>query len=395
VHALVAAFAARDPYAWLRPGGALALASALGWGVGVGEREDVDPRRLDLARGCGHRPLREADRVTLRRVDWFREWVDHPLRDGYWSARTPAMPEDPPPALLVAGWGHAALGPQLADFAVLRERARAAGTPAPELLIGPWPDGEPRRRPFLPSGSGARGAVLRATLAFLARLHGEPARRAPVQVFVRGAGGWRESSDWPEPACEPTAFFLRGDGPANGRTGAGTLAHEAPGGDAASDAYRFDPCDPVPADAPGAECRWDVLCYTSESLSKPLVLAGPVRVALWAASSAALTDFTATLAALAADGTTQLLCQGVLRSAGDPGRVRRLELDLGATCVRLAPGERLRLTLSSSAFPRWDRPSHAGVEPGAAREEDCVPAQQTVFRDRERPSHVVLPVLRG
>ncbi len=394
VAALVAAFGARDPHALLRPGGTLALELALRWGVGIGEREPCDPRRLDLERGVVHRPLREADRVTRRRVDWFREWIDHPTRDAYWDARIPALPATPPPSLLVAGWRHPALAAQLADFSALRESALRSGAPAPELLVGPWPGGQPRwaRRtrsePFAES--------LRATLDFLARrLRGEPAERAPVRVFVRGAVAWREAPAWPLPDAEPTAFHLRSHGRANGRTGDGALAREAPEGSEPADAYAYDPCDPVLADDDAAECRNDVLCYTTAPFSIPITLGGPVRAVLFAASSVAVTDFNATLVALAADGTPHSLCEGVLRSRGVPGETRRLELDLGAACARVGAGERLRLAVSSSAFPRWDRPSHTDVEPGVAGENELAVAAQTLFHDRERPSHVWLPLLRS
>ena len=85
----------------------------------------------------------------------------------------------------------------------------------------------------------------------------------------------------------------------------------------------------------------------------------------------------------------------MLRSRAAPGATRRLELDLGAACASLQTGQRLRLAISSSDFPRWDRPSHTEVEPGVAAESEIAPAQQSVFHDRERPSHVLLPLLRG
>jgi uncharacterized protein len=396
VAALVAAFAARDPFALLRPGGALALELALRWGVGIGQREPHDPRRLELERGLGHRPLREADRVTLRRVDWYREWIDHPEHDAYWEARIPALPEAPPPALLIAGWRHPALVSQLADAAALRERALHGGTPAPELVIGPWPGGQPPRRQARRTRSRIDAESLRAALDFLARrLRGEPGERAPLRVFVRGAAVWREASAWPLPDAEASALHLRGGGRANGRTGDGALAREAPAEGEPADGFCYDPRDPVLADDAAAECRDDVLCYTTEKMQAACTLAGPVRLVLFAASSAALTDFTAALVALAADGTAQTLCDGVLRSQGVPGAARRLELDLGAVCARLEPGERLRLAVSSSAFPRWDRPSHSEVEPGLAADEQVASARQTVFHDRERPSHLLLSVLRS
>jgi len=395
VDALVAAFAARDPFTFLRPGGALALEMALRWGVGIGDREPSGARRLDLDHGLGHRPLREADRVTLHRVDWFREWIDHPLRDAYWEERIPAIPEAPPPSLLVTGWRHPTLAAQLEDHAALREHALRLGAPEPELVIGPWPGGQPPRREVRRTRSRAGAESLRAALDFFARrLRGEPAERAPVRVFVRGAAAWREAPAWPLPEAEPTAFHLRGGGRANGRTGDGALAREAPAGEEPADSYGYDPRDPVLADDDAAECRDDVLCYTTERIPEPWTLGGPVRVVLFAASSAAVTDFTATLVALAADGTPQTLCDGVLRSRGAPGQTRRIELDLGAACARLETGQRLRLAVSSSAFPRWDRPSHTDVEPGVAVEGEVAPARQTVFHDRERPSHLQLPLLR-
>jgi hypothetical protein len=256
VGALVAAFAARDPLALLRPGGALALELALRWGVGVGEREPHDPRRLDLGHGFEHRPLREADRVTLRQVDWFREWIEHPVRDAYWEARIPAFPEAPPPALLITGWRHPVLAAQLADFSALREQALRRGAPEPELMIGPWPGGQPPRREARRTHSRAGAESLRAALDFLTRrLRGEPAERAPVRVFVCGASAWREATAWPLPEARAEALHLRGEGRANGRTGDGTLSREAPAGEEPADGYEYDPRDPVIADDPAAECR--------------------------------------------------------------------------------------------------------------------------------------------
>jgi len=215
-----------------------------------------------------------------------------------------------------------------------------------------------------------------------------------VRVFVRGTAVWREAPGWPLPDAEGAAFHLRGGGRANGRTGDGALAREASAGEEPADGYGYDPRDPVRADDAAAECRNDVLCYTTQSVSEPWTLGGPVRVVLFAASSAAVTDFTASLVTLAPDGTAQTLCEGVLRGRGVPGETRRLELDLGAACARLEAGQRLRLAVSSSAFPRWDRPSHTDVEPGVAGEGELATARQSVFHDPERPSQVLLQLLR-
>jgi putative CocE/NonD family hydrolase len=386
VSALVAIFAARDPWTLLRPGGALALDLALRWGVGLGEREAVAPRRLDLERGLAHRPLREADRVTHRRVEWFRAWVDHPERDAFWRALAPALPEAPPPVLFVAGARHPALAGQLADLAALHARGGAR----PELVLGPWPGGQPRRARRTRSDPQAES--LRATLDFLARrFSGAPPPRAPVRVFVSGAGAWREAADWPPPEAAPTAFYLRAAEPPGAR--ARRLLRDAPAADEPPDAYACDPRDPVGSDDESAVHRDDVLCYRSAPLAEPLLLAGPVRAVLHVATSAAESDFTAGLAALAPTGAARLLCEGIARSRGASGAERRLEIDLAGVAASLEAGERLELRVSSSSFPRWDRPSHTDVAAGAAGEGELAPARQTVHHDRARPSHVLLPVV--
>jgi putative CocE/NonD family hydrolase len=394
VTALVSAFAARDPHALLRPGGALALELALRFGVGVGERayEAIAPQALE--RGCEHRPLREADRVTLRRVDWFREWIDHPKRDGYWAARTPALPDTPPAVLTITGWCHPALAAQLADHAELCARAKRSGAPEPELVVGPWPGGQPDWRRARRTRSEPRAETVRSVLDFLARRlrGGNPLSAAPVRVFVRGALAWYSETAWPLPGCAPAAWHLRGAGRANGRGGDGSLARDAPGPEEHADTFSYDPRDPVLTDDAGAACRDDVLCYTSERFSEPLLLGGPVRAQLFVASSAAESDFTAALLALDDAGAAHALCAGIVRSRGAEGVPRRIEVELGGACARLERGSRLRLEISSSCFPRWDRPSHTGVEAGAAGDGELAAARQTVFHDRARPSQLWLPL---
>jgi putative CocE/NonD family hydrolase len=393
VAALVAAFAARDPYALVRPGGALALELALRWGVGVGEREHTDPRRLALERGLRHRPLREADRVTSQRVDWFREWIDHPQRDAWWEARTPALPGAAPPTLLVSGWRNPTLPAQLADFEALDQQARRQGAPAPELVVGPWPGGRLPTRAARRTHSEPRAESLRVAIDFLARaFRGGPVGGA--RVFVSGAALWHRAPRWPLPEVQTAAYYLRGEGRANGCTGDGSLAREPASGAEPADEFTYDPRDPVPSDAAGvAAFRDDMLWYATQPLPQPLSIGGRVRVVLFVASSAAVTDFTATLFALDARGAPFALCEGVLRSRGEPGAIRRLEIELGAAGIRLDAGQRLSLAVSSSAFPRWDRPSHSNVEPGRAAEPDVAPARQTLLHDALHPSQLVVSLL--
>jgi hypothetical protein len=360
------------------------------------------------------RPLREADRVASCQTDWFRAWVDHPERDGFWEPLSPALPPKPPPTLLIAGCHHPALGAQLRDHAELCEAARKSGAPNPELLLGPWGAAALSRRERSRRGARISGA-LRPVLEFLDRhLRDAPHTGAPVRVYVRGADAWREAPSWPLPAAQQTAYHLRSDGGANGLDGDGRLSAE-PGPDDPPDRFVYDPADAVPSlggaalappagpvDQRAVECRGDVLCYTSDPLEADLELAGPARVVLFAASDAPDTDFTAKLVEVAEDGAAFNLCDGIVRCRRrdererewlEPGRIERLEIDLWATSCRVRVGRSLRLEISSSSFPRFDRNSNTRQEPATAGETQIAAARQTVYHDRERASRLVLQTL--
>ena len=154
------------------------------------------------------------------------------------------------------------------------------------------------------------------------------------------------------------------------------------------------------------ELRPDVLCYTSEPLERDLALAGPVRVVLYAASSSPDTDFSAKLVDVSPNGVALNLCEGIARArwrdrASEekdpnwliPGEPARLEIDLWSTACLVRAGHRVRVEISSSNFPRFDRNPNTRDDPAAAVPEAAQRAEQTVFHDAERASHALLPVL--
>jgi putative CocE/NonD family hydrolase len=413
IGAMVIGFHGRDPYASLYSGGALCLEAALHLAVGLGDQRRVPDRRLDLARGVEFRPVREADRVALRRADGFRSWTSHPWRDAYWSELSPALPARPPPTLLLAGWYDPALGPQLADYAELQRAAELEDAPAPELVVGPWAAGRD-------VGRGRNGRhrriVPRAVLSFLDRnLRGGSQRSAPVRAFVHGADAWREFPAWPPPGSEERIFHLRSEGRANGLVGDGELSPDAPADDEAPDSFLYDPEDPVrtlggfrigrwgPADQRPVEARADVLCYSTSPLAADIDVVGPVRLVLFAASNAPDTDFAAKLVDVAPDGRAAHRCEGIVRARRqDEGATpiwfeadapRRFEIDLWATSCRFRAGHRIRLEVTSSNFPRFDRNPNSRDEPETAGAEHFSAARQTVLHDAEHPSQLVLRVL--
>jgi putative CocE/NonD family hydrolase len=416
VAAMVIGFQGRDPYTRLYCGGALQLEGALRFGVGLGENAVVPQRSLDLARGVEFRPVCEADRVALRRTDCFREWTAHPRRDRYWRALAPQTPSSPPPTLLLGGWYDPALGAQLADYALLSSAAAVNGSPQPELVVGPWAGGRTVRSRRIDRKGRKRGAIPNAVLAFLDRSLRGGERHAPaVRTFVQGAGVWREFPTWPPADVEERVFYLRSEGRANSLVGDGALSPDAPATDEAPDHFVYDPEDPVrtlggflagewgAVDQRPVEARADVLCYNSAPLTADLDLAGPVHLSLFAGSNAPDTDFTAKLVDVCPDGRAENRCEGIVRARwqGDGESPiwfeadipRRFEIDLWATSCRFRAGHRIRLEVSSSNFPRFDRNSNTREQPETADPEQFSAARQTVFHDAKHPSQLVIRVL--
>ncbi|MEE8507898.1 MAG: CocE/NonD family hydrolase [Myxococcota bacterium] len=428
VRALVIGLGASDPYATFYSGGAFSLATALQWGVGIGDREQVPQREIDLERGLAYRPSREADRVALRQVDWYRDWVDHPRRDAFWDALRPALPPAPPPTLLLAGWYDIFLEAQLADHRALLDASRASGTAPPRLLIGPWSHG----RMGHPSWGRRRrrliGVAIRETLAFLDRQlrdadpstdAADAGQRDAVRFYVIGADRWRDETSWPISGSTPRALYLRSSESTRSDRGDGALSWQPPPESEPPDRFTHEPDRPVPSlggallgkaggafDQRPVEGRPDVLCYTSAALEEKIEIAGAVRLVLHAASTAEDADFTAKLVDVAPDGTALNLCDGIARQrwsgqADDalqpswlnPGEPARIEIELWATACVFRQGHRIRIEVSSSNFPRFDRNPQTREDPATAAAAAGCRAEQTVFHDAGRPSHVLLPVV--
>jgi putative CocE/NonD family hydrolase len=159
-----------------------------------------------------------------------------------------------------------------------------------------------------------------------------------------------------------------------------------------------------PLDQRPAEERPDTLVFSSAVLDEPMEVTGPLMLVLHAATDARDADFVGTLSDVDEEGTSRILAQGVLRArfreslektvAVEPGRAYELAIDLVATSNVFLPGHRMRLTVTSSSFPRFDRNAGTGAPPGEVQEDDLTVARQTVFHDSAHASHLVLPVIR-
>jgi uncharacterized protein len=361
---------------------------------------------------------------------YYDAWLAHPTRDAHWEALAPQdrLERVAAPALLIGGWHDVFLGGTLASYAALRRGAASAAARRPKLVIGPWAHGNlsgsfpERGYGFLSAylATDPTGLHLRWFDRHLRGIENGVDEEPPVRLFVMGADEWRDADDWPLPGTRYVPFHLHSGGSANTAGGDGALSTEPPG-DEPEDRYVYDPRDPVPTvggatflpglavsanagprDQAPLAGRADVLTYVTAPLERDVEAIGPVELVLHASSSALDTDFTGKLIDVHPDGRAELLTDGILRARCrdsladprplEPGRVYELRIDLGATANVFRAGHRIRLDVSSSNFPRFDRNTNTGGEIAAEGVDAAVEAENRVFHDAAHPSHLLLPV---
>ncbi len=365
---------------------------------------------------------------------FYDEWLSHPLHGDFWDALKidTHYSELDVASLNIGGWYDIFLGGTIRNYMGMRDEGKTARSRnGSHLLIGPWE--HMTNVTFSPVGDydpGVRswqtvfdidGATLRWYDRWLRDSDNGLDREPPVTIFVMGTNRWRKENTWPLERTRYVDYFLSSDGQANTLFGNGRLTRE-PGSDDRPDNFLYDPLDPVPTrggalccntqwaaagsfDHTDIETRADVLVYTSQVLTEPVEVTGPVKVILYASSSAIDTDFTAKLLDVSPCGDARNLTDGIIRARYrtstreehllEPGQIEAYEIDLWATSNVFLPGHQIRVEISSSNFPRFDRnPNHGGVIAEAGRE-DCIVAHQTVYHDTNYPSRIILPVVEG
>src|SRR3954447_4617279 len=297
----------------------------------------------------------------------------------------------------------------------------------PHLLVGPWTHssylGNAGQLDFGPAASGAvldgRGGLNGEHLRWYdATLKGDESAlggTAPVRLFVMGENRWRPYDTYPVPGARVEDWYLQ---PGGG-------LEPAPAPDSEPDSYVYDPANPVPTlggstmlaptlppgpfDQREIEARPDVLSYTSAPLQKPYAVLGAVSVTLFAASSAPDTDFIARLVDVQPDGPAFNVVDGIIRASTrdtypEPGVVRPAPpsplqpdtpysfcIDMWATGLTFLPGHRIRVDVTSSSHPRWDRNLNTGRS--AYDSAETAVARQRIFHDPDRPSRLILTVV--
>jgi putative CocE/NonD family hydrolase len=415
----------------------MALAEALRqFGRGAGDPQLLADLSAMLADPQPHlEALPPSHQPVLEKVwPWWSELLSHPRRDQFWQDLSvlDRAEQVTVPALHIGGWFDIFAANTARSFTELRSRAGTAeAREGQRLIIGPWDHLNstgiyPDRRFGLMADAITQDLTSEHLRFFDRWLRGraedgsgsEP--KPPVKIFVMGIDQWREEQDWPLPGTSYESWYLDGSGRANTATGDGRLGTDAPAG-TATDTYLYDPLRPVPtlggrimlpttANAAGAvdqraaEARDDVLCFTSAVLTEPLEVTGHVSLTLFASSSAPDTDFTGKLVDVFPDGRAIFLTDGILRARYrnslaepeplTPGEPYELGLDLSITSNVFLPGHRIRLEVSSSNFPRYDRNSNTGGVITDESANEVTVAVNRVLHGPAYPSRLILPVIR-
>ena len=436
-------------------GGALELGTAGNWQLSMGmdvlaRRHRGNPQafgqalyqlvhEIDTLASNGYTSLPLSEFAPLKHQEIapsFFESFKHPLERDHWIAKAQHIighhHEVTVPTLNIGGWYDIFLQDTITNFKIMREEGSTPEARQSKLLVGPWthggmvnPIGE------LNFGFVSGAALIDLKIDFVSLqlrwfdhwLKGSDTgmlSEAPIKLFVMGANVWRDEHEWPLARAVETRYYLHSDGHANGLRGDGSLTINIPGNvESNTDQYIYDPANPVPTrggallltpeyrpgpfDQRPVEEREDMLVYSSDVLTNDVEVTGPISVHLWAVSSAPDTDFVARLVDVHPDGYAQNLTDGIIRaryrnfahgekaSLVEPGQAYKYEIDLWSTSNLFKAGHRIRLDITSSSFPRWDRNPNTGHAFGADAE--LAVAHQTILHDSEHPSYVVLPIV--
>ena len=407
------------------PGGAFHLNVAATWGMRTRARTAQTIAFHNWTEAFHTLPLVEFATQAGDDVGFWRDWIEHSTDDEYWAKLNFRKQFDQisVPAFEMSGWFDLYAQHAFTNFNTLRERGTSPATRQSKLIVGPWPHHLSGCTCTGDIDFGAHSMVdledleLRWFDYWLKGKNNGILDDPPIRLFIMGINEWRDEHEWPLARTVWQKWYLHSAGAANTVLGDGQLATKAPG-DEPPDEYDYDPrypaqtlggnncCSPHivpwgPYDQRPVEMRNDVLCYTGPVLQEDLEVTGPIQMTLYATSDRPDTDWTAKLVDVSPSGYAMNLCDGIIRaryreSRSDPtpiqpGTVYEYTIDVGATGNVFRKGHRIRLEISSSNFPRFDRNPNTGHAIG--KDAELHTAHQTIHHSTAYPSHILLPVI--
>jgi uncharacterized protein len=418
---------------WLSHGGAFRLSFNYGWGVvrmpnrimlpQYWHTEKYAPDQLKYDRILRHLPLNDIDvQSGGNAVPHFRDWLKHQSYDQYWKSISDeeSFEKVKVPTHTSGGWFDIFVNATINGFTGMRrtggtEKARRES----KMIIGAWGHGPSQKFGDVDFGPVANRDLFERQLRWYNHyLKGEDNgidREPPVEIFYMGVNKWHYEKDWPIPGTEFKPYYLSG-AKANGSSGSGSLSASKPAA-AGADKYSYDPNNPVPTlggnnccgtptaagpkDQRPIESRNDVLVYTSEALGSALAIAGPVKMKLFAATDGRDTDWMVKLVDVHPNGFAMNVAEGILRARFrngldkmellEPNKVYEFDVEMAGTANVFQPGHKIRVDITSSNFPQFDRNPNTGEDLGVSAKVRI--AAQTVHHGGTQASHIVLPVV--
>src|ERR1051325_338613 len=364
--------------------------------------------------------------ATSSLAPYFRDWLSHERDDSYWQqwrvsdyySRMTVM------GLHAGGWHDLFLKGSIKNYTGLQKEAGTAEARANQrLIIGPWAHAPTSAEGKIGDVTFGKDAVLQYTSIALKwfdyslkGIKNEYASGAPVRLFIMGDNVWRDEQEFPLARTRYTKYYLHSTKGANSVTGDGMLSVTAPATET-KDQFDYDPQNPVrtiggrlccgqaippgPADQRPNESRSDVLVFSTPRLTEDTEVTGFITLELYVSTSPVDTAFTALLVDVDESGYARFLTDGIVRaryrestkqaSLITPGKIYRYTIDLWTTANVFKAGHRIRLNISSSNFPRFNRNLNTGED--IINSTRSVAAHQTIYHDREHPSALILPMI--
>jgi hypothetical protein len=363
-----------------------------------------------------HLPLIDQDKMLGWKIPFLRDWLSHPEHDSYWDRTSigNGYQRITAASYSIGGWYDILLKGTIINYLRMTSPdIQPEIRKKQKLMIGPWVHNMGNRKVGeMDFGESAdlddTKLMLRWFDCQMKGIDDGINEEPPVKIFVMGENIWRYEHEWPLARTDYRNYYFHSKGNGSTRSGDGSLDISPPDKEAA-DRYSYDPNDPVrtiggmgPYDQGKVEVRADVLVFSTPVLKYDLEVTGPVNAVVYASSSAKNTDFTAKLVDVYPDGRAMRICEGIIRadhrdpeekpSMIEPGKIYKFNIDMWATSNLFKKGHKLRVEISSSNFPRFDRNLNTGNY--FATDTTVMKADQTIYHNREYPSHIVLPVIR-
>jgi uncharacterized protein len=418
---------------WITLNGGWRLSFNFGWGPVRQESrimQNPGPHTIDGLKAIHydqvqrHLPLNTMQQLVGRHARFYDDWLANPDYNAYWKPFNVEEQFDKIaiPVHTFGGWFDIFSQGTLRGYVGMSQKgATDRARRGSNLVIGPWGHGPSQKFGALDFGPTANVDALTLQLRWydhwLKGMDNGLASEAPVKLFVMGRNVWVYEREYPLARTDYRPLYFSSGGNANAAGGDGRLTWTKPAGASPSDRFRYDPNDPVPSvggnnccgtptaagpqDQRPIEGRRDVLIYTTDVLQEEIEVTGPVKVVLYAASDAVDTDFVAKLVDVHPDGSSYNMAEGIVRARYresltspkllTPGEVNRFEIDLVGTSVAFLKGHRIRVHVTSSHFPQFDRNPNTGAAFGTSAAVKV--AEQTIYHDAARASHVLLPVI--